>query len=628
MKRTIIFSALLALVCSCDLLNTYPANQIADGNMWATASMSQAAVDGLMYPFMRHKDGLSTLMCDDGTGGLNRMGMEGMGYTSIFDGTIPFLKGATKQASGVENAAEWMNLFTIVQSCNKVISNLRASVVGDDMYQQYMCEARMIRAYAYSRLVMIFGEVPIYLEEVDNAQCNKTQSSWDDVWQFVIKECTECIANSKFQVNNITGPRLYKPSKGMAYALRGNAYMWLAANKKPEIDDDAKGISDSEIQDYYKAAASDFAKVKECGFGLWKGGAWEELFTEANEHNCEMIFPLEFTHTAGYSSSWVWVISSRSNLNGWNRLVPSADFVDDFEWNDGSKFDWTQVFPDWKSLKEGEREVFFLRDSLDTYNHPDSTSNRALIMKGCREKEILKIGETVWNKYYLDNGNEARLRTAYDTRDPRLDKAVMTPYKPYRCFNEFITKPINFVLRWPRTNREDTVDGSDLWLEFSANMMYSWNKYMTSDGTVNDRTLDCVDWPIIRFTQIQLMWAEALAQTGDIEGAKTLVNEVRTRAGMPDVTTSDKDQLMEEIRYETRVELCQEGKNFFDEVRWGTYKATKFQGRKQWDPRSCWGEGGWKTGYYYVDGMWPLSAPLNEIVRNSNLKRRSKGWSY
>lgn len=613
---------------SCDILNTYPANQISDGNMWTTAAMSKAGIDGLMYPFMRHKDGLSVLMCDDGTGGINRMGMEGMGYTSIFDGTIPFLKGATKQASGVENAAEWKNLFTVVQACNKAISNLNPQVVGDDMYQQFICEARMIRAFAYSRLVMIFGEVPVYLDEVDNSQCNRTQSSWDEVWNMIIKECTDCISNPKFQNNNITGPRQCKPSKGMAYALRGNAYMWLAADKKPEIDDDAEGISDEDIQKYYKLAADDFDEVRKCGFDLWNGGDWEELFTEANEHNCEMIFPLEFSHTAGYSSSWIWVISSRSNLNGWNRLVPSADFVDDFKWADGTDFDWSQVFPDWKSLKESEREVFFLRDSLDTYNHPDSTSDRALIMKAVREKEFNKIGEPVWTKYYLDNGNEARLRTAYDTRDPRLDKAVITPYKPYRNFNEFTPKPVNFVLRWPRSTREDTVDGSDLWLEFSANMMYSWYKYMTTDGSVDDRTLDAVDWPLLRYTQIHLMRAEALAQLGDLAGARSLVNEVRARAGMPDVTSSGKDDLLEEIRYETRVELCQEGKDFFNEIRWGTYKATKFQGRKNWDPRSCWGEGGWKTGYYYVDGMWPLSAPLDEIVRNSNLRKRSKGWSY
>ena len=159
-------------------------------------------------------------------------------------------------------------------------------------------------------------------------------------------------------------------------------------------------------------------------------------------------------------------------------------------------------------------------------------------------------------------------------------------------------------------------------------MVYAWNKYLISDGTCIDRELDGTDWPLIRYTEVQLMWAEALLGTGDLGGAKVLLNEIRARAGMPDVTSTDASEILEEIRYETRVELCQEGKDFFNEIRWGTFKDKKFMGKDFFDPQSCWRAGGWKSGYYYIDGMWPLSAPLDEIVMNSNLKRRQKGWAY
>ncbi|MBQ7269649.1 MAG: RagB/SusD family nutrient uptake outer membrane protein [Bacteroidales bacterium] len=630
MRKTIILFTLAVLVCSCqDILNTSPENQISEGKMWTSQAMSRAGMDGLMYPFYRNISGLSTLMSSDGKGGINRMGMEGMGYTSLFDGTIPFLKEATKKAGGVENAAEWKNLFTAVQACNTAIARLKKEVVGEELYQQYICEARMIRAFCYSRLNMVFGEVPVYLEETTNAQCTKTQDSWDAVWTMVISECTECIENPLFQLNNFTGERLYKPSKGMAYALRGNAYMWLAANKNPEIYEGAAGISAEEIRKYYSLAAADFAEVKKCGFGLWTG-AWEDMFLPANEHNREMIFPLEYTLTDGYSSSWQWVIGTRSQLNAWDRLVPSSDFVDDFEWADGSKFDWSQVFPAWNRLTEQQREVFFLRDSLNTFAaavDAGSDNEKYITLTAQREKVISRIGEDVYNDYYLDLGNEARLRKAYDGRDPRLDKAVITPYKPYKMFNESCARPIDFVLRWPRFKRQDGESGSDLWVELSANMVYAWNKYIVADASTNDRNWDETDWPLLRFTQIQLMWAEALVGMGEVGKAVILLNEIRARAGMPDVTSSDPAEVLEEIRYESRVELCQEGKDFFNEIRWGTFQQTKFQGKKFWDPRSCWGQGGWKTGYYYTKGMWPLSAPLDEIVMNANLKRRPN-WAY
>ena len=134
-------------------------------------------------------------------------------------------------------------MYYTIHACNRAIAHLDKEVVGEALYGQYISEARMIRAFCYTRLIMLFGEVPIYLEEVDDVNCTKTQSVWDDCWAMIIKECTECIENPDFQTNNFSGDRLYKPSKGMAYALRGNAYMWLAANKNPEIYPDGVSIS-------------------------------------------------------------------------------------------------------------------------------------------------------------------------------------------------------------------------------------------------------------------------------------------------------------------------------------------------------------------------------------------------
>ncbi len=632
MKKYIIVLVFGLMCCSCSgLLDTAPRDEISDGNMWSTPGVSKAGVDGLMYPLMRHVEGLSDLIPSNGKGGIGRISLEGMGYTSILDGTCDFLKKATKKASGTENSAEWKCLYTAIHACNKAVNNLSSSVVGEQLYNQYVCEARMIRAFCYTRLVMLFGEVPIYLEEVDNVHCTKGQSDWDDVWKMIIDECTLCIDNPDFQANNLSGSRQCKPSKGMAYALRGNAYMWLAANKNPEIYEGHAGISAAEIKNYYVLAATDFEKVKECGFGLWDGD-YLSFFSYANEHNKEMIFPLEFSFNAGFSSYWQWVIGSRSNIDAcWNRLVPNAVFVDDFEWADGTKFDWPQIFPDWNTIPVESREVFFCRDSLDTFAAMvagGTDVEKAITLKAQRDKAISRIGQTYWDKYYIDLGNEARLRTAYDTRDPRLNKLIVTPYKKYLMHNEFVTAPINFQLRWPRYAREDSVDDSDLWMEFSSNMMYAWHKYLITDGMTIDRRLDGTDWPLLRYTEVQLMWAEALVGAGKVAEALPLLNEVRTRAGMPTVTSTDANKVLEEIRYETRVELCQEGKDFFNEIRWGTFKEKKFEGNDTTSPMSLWRQGGWKSGYYYVDGMWPLSAPLDEILMNANLKRRPKCWAY
>lgn len=48
---------------------------------------------------------------------------------------------------------------------------------------------------------------------------------------------------------------------------------------------------------------------------------------------------------------------------------------------------------------------------------------------------------------YLDSGNEARIKKAYESRDPRLQMAVITPYAQYNGASSGIAH--TYTLRWP-----------------------------------------------------------------------------------------------------------------------------------------------------------------------------------
>jgi hypothetical protein len=82
------------------------------------------------------------------------------------------------------------------------------------------------------------------------------------------------------------------------------------------------------------------------------------------------------------------------------------------------------------------------------------------------------------------------------------------------------------------------------------------------------------DFYVIRYADVLLMRAEALAETGDINGAAALVNEVRARVNMPSVEDAEglvnQSQMIEIVRHERRVELALEGLRFMDLKRWGT----------------------------------------------------------
>ena len=81
------------------------------------------------------------------------------------------------------------------------------------------------------------------------------------------------------------------------------------------------------------------------------------------------------------------------------------------------------------------------------------------------------------------------------------------------------------------------------------------------------------DFYVIRYADVLLMRAEALAETGDAAGAMQLVNQVRSRVGMPSVQNVEgmvgADQMIDIVRHERRVELALEGLRFMDLKRWG-----------------------------------------------------------
>lgn len=78
------------------------------------------------------------------------------------------------------------------------------------------------------------------------------------------------------------------------------------------------------------------------------------------------------------------------------------------------------------------------------------------------------------------------------------------------------------------------------------------------------------DFPIFRYGDILLMKAEVMFRGGNTAGALTYVNQVRSRAGIADLTTLDADILLAERGRE----MFAEGYRRSDMIRFGVYNAT------------------------------------------------------
>lgn len=76
-------------------------------------------------------------------------------------------------------------------------------------------------------------------------------------------------------------------------------------------------------------------------------------------------------------------------------------------------------------------------------------------------------------------------------------------------------------------------------------------------------------WPVIRYADVLLMYAEALNETGATGEAIKPLNEVRFRADLDDVPDLGQSALRDTIQHERRVELCFEGHRYLDLLRTG-----------------------------------------------------------
>jgi hypothetical protein len=77
------------------------------------------------------------------------------------------------------------------------------------------------------------------------------------------------------------------------------------------------------------------------------------------------------------------------------------------------------------------------------------------------------------------------------------------------------------------------------------------------------------DYPVIRYSDVLLIYAEAQAALNNFEEANRYLNMVRNRANLPDVDISDGAAFREAVLLERRREFVAEGHRWFDLVRTG-----------------------------------------------------------
>jgi SusD family. len=651
MKR-IIFNILIVAAmlpgftsCSNDLLDTAPYDKLASANMWKTESLCEGGVAGI-YAALR---GWGPGIANAGGAGNFLFDCFGMIGQVNYDNNGGFFREGVTAGSGILSD-EWVRMYRGVYRANDAIENISNAPIDEKVKGRLVAEAKVLRALFYQQLNTLYGGnglgVPYYDVNLAAKEYTKGQTPEMEVWDKIIQDLTDAI-NEPNLPNNYVDKKDGKVSKGAAYALRGKVYLYRAQSKGHQNQD---GKSD------YTAAAADFAKVGEMGYGLYAPTGTPEdfykLFKESAENSNEMILSVQYieepTKAFGINRKFqnMFQMGGGDNAASWTDVQISPLVVDLYEVkvsNTQSKpFNWDEFIPGYNALDLAAREVYFLRDTKDKGNeiHEKITE---VIGKKLESSALSSVANQ-----YLPEGNEDRIRAAYANRDPRLHYSIICPYDTILgCNANPPTAADYYVMRWPwaavgnktkgftnGTNKEgawsNVVPGmlSDL-VANSEQLFYGYRKFAPDGMEFAYRQSTPIDEPLIRYADVLLMWAEALVEINDLDGAKNKVEQVRNRVGMPTMASdfANATSARNYVRDERRREFVNEGINFFDEMRWRTLKAVKYDkiqnaGLKAWGAAANTNKISWPGDFYYV---WAV--PKAEVDKNANLTK-TPGWIY
>lgn len=237
------------------------------------------------------------------------------------------------------------------------------------------------------------------------------------------------------------------------------------------------------------------------------------------------------------------------------------------------------------------------------------------------------------------NGYKVTLEsTGWECDDPSFD-----PQRPYdnrdpRFYRTILANGMSF-----KDNTIETFEGgldNDVVSEGGSPTGYFLRKYIqeTTNFTDGSEVSNRHHWVIYRYAETLLTYAESMVNAfGDVNytdqiythSALWAINEVRTNAGMPAIPSCDKEEFLERLYNEWRVEFAFEDHRFWDIRRWKIADSTQREIYGVKIEKQGSGFNYFKNLYEtrnWRDCMYLYPIPQEELYKNTNLNPQNTGW--
>jgi starch-binding outer membrane protein, SusD/RagB family len=416
----------------------------------------------------------------------------------------------------------WDNNYSKIRDANIFLQNIGDVEMSENDRNVMTGEAMFLRAYFYHNLARLWGGVPVLTtpHTLDD-DFFVTRNSFEETIDQIVSDLDQA-ASLLPEVQSQDG----RATRGAALALKSRVLLYAASDLyhvnpggMPET-----GYNGANQQALWRAAKDAAQDVIDMNFySLYQANPAPGDSAAENYANiwlvdghAETILQRHFTPS--YSYQWfqadIGLFNGPNGWHNWGGDTPLQQHVDAYEMADGTPFTWDN--PD---------------QANDPYVNRDPRFYASIFYNGSqwrqRPDNMLALdpdGIVQTADYEVDGQSE--LRPGLDTRSGPIED-------------------------WNGTHTG-----------------YYMRKFL--DPAVNHQfEMQDRPWIYMRYAEILLNYAEASVELGEYADARDALNQIRRRAGMPDVPGSETgEELLERVRNERRVELAFEEHRYFDVRRW------------------------------------------------------------
>ena len=513
--------ATLALIgltgCDADVLDVAPKDQLSDEAVFTDPSLAAAFLADI-YRGLGH--GLHEMQIGsigDETYFTHGRGIDEVNRSIISPSNLGAL-GDTRYFSRFL----WQPTYSRIRQTNIFLSQIDGTTFPEATRNRMKGEALFLRANFYHNLMRFYGGVPIIDKVYGLGEDYKVpRAGFKETIDFIVRDADEA---ARLLPTTVASAELGRATKGAALALKSRTLLHAASDlyhvnpsRLPET-----GYTTGQNRAAQWRAAKDAAKAV-MDLGLYRlfrpnpANAVEatrnyvDLFLQKTSE--EAIMSRYFLTNRG-DDYHPGLHNGPNGYHNWAGNTPVQNLVDDYRMLDGSRFSWS---------------------------------------------------------------NPAHAANPYANRDPRFEASILHDGSPWRERPSDVAKldPNNVIQTFTglRLPNGSIMPG----LDTRKGPVEDWNGSYTGyyqrkfiDPTLNAQFVKQeVPWIFFRYAEILLNYAEASIELGELGDARDALNQIRRRAGMPELSAGlSQAQLREEYRNERRVELVFEEHRFFDIRRW------------------------------------------------------------